>query len=278
MRLSSRSFPHPVVGNGDDVPGAEFQAAYDFSSDKTTFYLKVSVACSSRSVARLIEKGRACYTLHVECGNTLYRRTYDFTADAHEVALPATEVHDNIEVNTFARATQAVPRYKVEGAHDDYGDATFDVRPGDILAVADGQVFDASQKADPLRRVGALMVVEQSPEAGEHPLRHDPGTDKVRILLCEADFLAYQQMKAVPNLTSHLTTTLVLPVLVQLLHDLPDEENPGEPKWATLLRQRLAALALPGSADNLEKAQRLLELPIRRALVSAKTQLDKSEA
>ncbi len=279
MRISSRSFPHPVVGNGDDVPAAEFQAAYDFSSDKTTFYLKATVACNSKSVLKLIEKGKACYTLHVECSNTLYRKTYDFTAAEYPVALPATEVHDDIEVNAFVRATAAVPRYKVDGAHDDYGDATFDVRPGDILAVADGQVFDASQKADPLRRVGSLMLVQPSGQAGDHPLLYDTNGDRILILLCESDFADYAAMKATPLLTDHLTTTLVLPVLVEVLHDLADEEEPGEQKWKTLLRQRMAGMKLlPAGIDTLVKAQRLLDLPIRRALRSAKTQLDKAES
>ncbi len=33
MRLSSRSYPYPVVGNRDDVPSLAFQAALDMSSD-----------------------------------------------------------------------------------------------------------------------------------------------------------------------------------------------------------------------------------------------------
>jgi len=278
MRISSRSFPHPVVGNGDDVPVAEFQAAYDFSSDKTTFYLKATVACSSKSLLDLVKKGKATHTLHVECGNTLFRHTYDFTTSEYQIALLATEVHDDIEVNAFIRATAPIPRYKVDGAHDDYGDATFDIRPGDILAVADGQVFDASQQADPLRRVGSLMLVEPSGEAADHALRYDPTGDKILIRLCDSDYADYAAMKATPNLTSHLTTTLVLPVLVEVLHDLEPEEQPGEPKWKTNLRQRLAGLKLPGAADVLEKAQQLLGLPIRRALRSARALYDKSDA
>ena len=127
------------------------------------------------------------HPLHVECDNTLFRRADDFTTPEYQAALPATDIHHDTEVNAFVRATAPIPKYKIAGAHDDYGDATFDVRPGDILAVANGQVFDASQKADPLRRVGSLMVIDRPNEAGDHALRYDAGADKIRILLCAAD-------------------------------------------------------------------------------------------
>src|SRR4051794_38203610 len=104
MKLSNRSFPHPVVGNADDVQDAEFQATFEFESDKSNFYLSTTVKCSSRTLLKLIEKGKACYTLHVECSNTLFRKTYDFTTEIFKIALPGTLVHDTIEVNAFVRA------------------------------------------------------------------------------------------------------------------------------------------------------------------------------
>lgn len=205
MRLSNRSFPHPVVGNVDDVPGAEFQATFDFASDKTNFYLTATVRCSSRTLTGMIRKGTACYTLHVECSNTLFRKSYDFNDPEFRVAIPATIIHDAVEVNAFVRARVAVPAYTVDGSHEDYADATFDVRPGDLLAVGDGQMFDADNSVDPLRRVGSLMVVEESPQANDHPMEADTNAhDKIRIVLCKADYEAYREMKMVPHLTSHL--------------------------------------------------------------------------
>jgi hypothetical protein len=270
MRLSNRSFPHPVVGNGDDVPSAEFQVTFEFVPDKTNFYLKAFVRCSSQTLLKAIKKGLACYTMHVECSNTLFRRTYDFDSEAHRIAIPTTAIHDTVEVNAFVRARVAIPNYKIDGAHPDYGDAVFQVGPGDVLAVADGQAFEADHSLDPLRLVGALMVVEQSSRAANHPMEVDFDTDKIRILLCEEDFDSYAQMKAVPHLTNHLTTTLVLPVLIEAIHLLNDPTaDIPENKWARVLGQRLETLAIGSSATALDKAQHLLSLPIRRALASA---------
>ena len=274
MRLSNRSYPHPVVGNGDDVPGAEFQASFDFIPDKSNFYLTATVRCSSTVLGKAIEKGTACYTIHVECSNTMYRRAYDFGEETHRIAIPMTMIHDTVEVNAFVRAKASIPKYKVDGAHPDYDEMTFSVGPGDILAIGDGQTFDADHPIDPLRRVGAMMVVERSSEAGDHPMKADLGDDKIRILLCESDFAAYADMKAVPHLTNHLTTTLVLPVLLEAIHYIGGEPDEAQNhKWARLLNRRLTDLDLGSSVTDLEKAQRLLDLPIRRALASAQTYL-----
>ena len=171
-----------------------------------------------------------------------------------------------------------MPEYAVEGAHEDYGDATFDIRPGDILAVTDLMTFDADQTVDPLRRIGAIIDIRQTDKPGELPMEAvftEP--DKVHILLSKSDFALYREMSPVPHLTSHLTTTLVLPVLVQAIH-LMDDEDVREYKWAKLLHRRLESTDLGSAADPLQKAQKLLDLPIRRALASAKTFMDASSS
>lgn len=274
MRLSNRSFPHPVVGNADDVQDAEFQATFEFESDKTNFYLSATVKCSSKTLLKLIGKGKACYTLHVECSNTLFRQTYDFASETLRVTLPGALVHDTVEVNAFVRAIAPIARYEVEGAHVDYSGAAFLIGSGDILAVADGQAFDADHEVDPLRKIGSLMVIVRSSKSGDHAMEVDFDGDpnKILILLSEADFAAYVAMKMVPNLTSHLTTTLVLPVLIEAIHVLEGAEPP-DCKWAHVLAQRVETLDIGSAASALEKAQRLLELPIKRALASAQTYL-----
>jgi hypothetical protein len=269
MRLSSRSYPHPVLGNGDDVQDAAFQGTFEFTSDKQFYYITVTVACSSTSLKKLLAKGSACYTLHVECSNTLFRKAYHFTGETHRVQISANQLNDVVEVNAFICATKDISPYKIAGAHEDYGNSTFAVSAGDILAIAEGQTFDADKSFDSLRRVGSIMVIEQSSEPGDHPMKVDYNSDKIRILLCKSDFKAYSKLKSVPTLTSHLTTTIVLPVLIEALHYIVTEpEGLQELKWYRNLERRIEDLEL-GEEEALAKAQKLLDMPIRRALAAA---------
>lgn len=272
MRLRHRSFPYPVVGNADDVPGAGFQATYEVASDREYYYVNVSAACGSKSLNKLIEKGQACLVLHVECGNTMYRRAFEFSAETHRVQIRAADLHGTVELNVMARACSVLSSYKPDGAHPDYGTTAFRIEQGDILAVAEGFLFEAETVHDSLKRIGSIMVVEQSEHATDHPMEVSLNSNKIRILLCENDFTLYGKLKAIPHLTSHLTTTIVLPVLMHALTEM--EKSDAELvdlKWCQSLQRRLDELGIADEQDCLLKAQRILDMPIRRALVAAES-------
>jgi len=57
MRLSHRSYPHPVIGNQDDVPGVAFQAVVEMTTDKQFIFMSVEVACSCSVLDGLVKKG-----------------------------------------------------------------------------------------------------------------------------------------------------------------------------------------------------------------------------
>lgn len=272
MRLSSRSYPHPVVGNADDVPGAAFQAAFEYASDTQFYYINVAVACSSKTLNRLIQRGEACYVVHIECSNTIFRRAFEFTTDGHRLQVPASHLNDTVEVNAFVRAKKDIPSYRIDGAHDDYGDTAFRIRSGDVLAIGEGQLFEAETTHDALKRVGSIMVIERSSHEGDRQMMVELNGEKIRILLCAGDFEAYGKLKLIPQLTSHLTTTIVLPVLIEALHIMESEaEGYSHLKWRRNLQRRIEMLELSEDLDVLTKAQRVLDMPIRRALGAAQT-------
>src|SRR4051812_12123712 len=101
MKLSSRSYPHPVVGNRDDVPGAAFQAALETTTDKEAVYVDVSITCSSKTLNDLIKKKDASFVLHVECSNTLFRRAFEFSESNHRIQIPSDNLNDAVEMNVF---------------------------------------------------------------------------------------------------------------------------------------------------------------------------------
>jgi hypothetical protein len=269
MRLSSRSYPHPVLGNADDVPEAAFQATCEVVSDKQFFFITVTVACSSTTLNKLVQKGSASFVLHVECGNTLYRHAFDFFEQTKRFEIRADLLNGQVEVNCFVRATRELTKYSISGAHEDYGNAVFDLRSGDILAVGESYTFEAESQ-DTLRRIGSIMVVEQSNKDGDHPMEVKLNDDKIRIRLCKDDFEKYKKLKAIPSLASHLTTTIVLPVLIEALHVIKSDEAQFEGlKWCRNLTGRLDELKLNDEEDTLKKAQMLLDMPLRRAFASA---------
>jgi len=272
MKLSQRSYPHPVVGNRDDVPGAAFQAAVEMSSDKENVYIDVDVKCSSSTINQLISDGAAKHVVHVECSNTLFRRAYEFLETSKRISIPAENLNDAVEVNIFVRAMRDASGYSVDAAHPDYNGVKFQIRQGDILAVGEGHIFHIESSFDSLSRIGSIMQIEEAKEDGDLPMRVDFNGDKIRIILSKGDFKDYKLLKAQEGLSAALTTTIVLPVLVEALNfwKSADTDEDDSLRWMRALRGRILLLELEDESDNLILAQRLLELPLKRALVASR--------
>ncbi len=273
MKLSLRSYPHPVVGNRDDVPGAAFQATVEMSSDKENVYIDASINCSSSTLNHLVGEGEAKAVIHIECSNTLFRRAYEFTGPSTRIAIPTENLNDAVEVNVFVRATRNSARYKVDAAHQDYGDSEFEIKEGDILAVGEGVIFHVESTFDSLSRIGSIMQIEESKQDGDLPMRVDFNGDKILVILSKADFKDYKLLKGHEGLSAALTSTIVLPVLVEALHFLNSGESGSEedgPRWVRALRRRISALELQSESDSLTVAQKLLEFPLKRALTASR--------
>jgi hypothetical protein len=275
MRLSQRSYPHPVVGNRDDVPGAAFQAAIEMTSDKQQVYVDANITCSSATINSLTESGAAAFVLHVECSNTLFRRAYEFRTSAYRVTIPADNLNDAVEVNVFVRALSELHDYRVDKAHAEYGENRFEVNRGDILAVGEGHIFHVESSFDSMSRIGSIMQIAEASEDGDLPMRVDFNGDKIVIFLSKKDFADYKLLKAHEGVAGPLTTTLVLPVLVEAIHVLPesDADEDGR-RWVRMLVRRIEKLRLKRDTEPIVLAQELLELPVKRALASSRMLAD----
>jgi hypothetical protein len=272
MRLSERSYPHPVLGNRDDVPNAGFQAAIEMATDKQSIYISSSIDCSSTTLNALLKRADAAFILHVECSNTLFRKAYQFSNPVHNIVIPADNLNDAVEVNVFIRAVNRISQYRIAEAHPDYGDTTFDIRRGDILAITEGQIFYIESTFDSLSRIGSIMQINESPKDGDIPMEASFEGDKIVIFLSKSDFFDYKLLKLQEGVAGPLTTSIVLPILVEAIHVLKEESDGAEDtrRWVRALARRIVALNLGSETQPLLLAQKLLELPVKRALSTSR--------
>lgn len=278
MKLSHRSFPYPVVGNADDVLDAAFQAVINPSNDRVNYYIEVKVQCSSSTIAKLVKKGDAVYVLHVECGNTLYRSATEFTEDEREFMIPGEYLNATVEVNVVAEAKKDIAKYKVDQAHPDYGDQTFVVNGGDILAVSEGFTFDADINFDMLRSMSSIMQIRERDYPEDAPMEVDLSEEKITIYLSHVDFENYKIIRAHPVLSASLIATLVLPALVEALTVMKGDPSVVEDtRWYRCLSRRIEQTGFSLETHPLRLAQDLLELPIKRAFMSARAILESGE-
>lgn len=274
MKLSERSYPHPVIGNRDDVPNAAFQTSIQMSSDKENIYIDVEAGSNSQVLENGINTGDICYLLHVDCSNTFFRKSFSFNTGKHRQMIASENLNDLIEVNVFAVASKKIAGYQLAEAHLDYGNISFEIAEGDILAVSDTMTFHIESQFDSMKRIGSIMQIVQNPRTdSDLPLTVDLSGEKIIILMSKQDFAEYKLLKTNEFIVGPLTVAVVLPVLVEALQYLKNEFQDSDddecPRWAVVLKRRIKMLDLAGE-EPLIAAQRLLELPIKRALASTR--------
>jgi|ERR1700723_2100704 hypothetical protein len=270
MKLSSRSYPYPVVGNRDDVPGAAFQAALEMSTDRQAVYLDAQVKCSSKTINELVKKGDACFVVHVECSNTLYREAFEFDEESYRIQIPSDNLNDVVEVNVLTRAKKNLSSYRVDKAHSDYGSVVFNVEKGCILAVGDSHVFYVEAPFDALSPIGSIMQITETHKDGDQPMQAQYGGQKILIELSKKDFEDYKRLKATEGVSTALTMGIVLPVLVDAIYILQKSDEDDDLRWVRNLKRRIDGVEMKLEDNPLEIAQRILELPLKRTFASAR--------
>jgi len=273
MRLNIRSYPHPVVGNQDDVPRRACQVAVEDSKDRDQLYLSFKVDCSSQVINRLIQQDAAFYVVHVECSNTLFRRAWTFKEDTFKLAISLNDLCDSIEINVAICATRNVSDYAPDGMHDDYGDSTFEVGPGDFLAVTPTMVLEVYPNFESLGRIGSIMEIHASSQPGDAPMSVVFDAQKIQIILSQNDFRDYAISKANHDALGLLMCAIVLPVLIEAIRHvraMQQEDIVDGKRWQKVLYNRIKGLGKQAaSGDPFEISQALLEFPVKRALNSA---------
>lgn len=264
MKFRPRSFPHPVLGNLDDVELYEFQANCTFQGDRQNYYFHTHYKTSNPTLLELLESGSAAYVLHVECGSTFYRSRFILTNETDTIKIPSDSLRNNVEVNFFICANADIPGYRIEGSNADYEDTRFNVKRGDVLAVADGVTFPAEKDWDAIRKVSSIMQVEKSDEE-LGLMKVSPTENKIRILLPAADYNIYTQLKARDQFATILSGTIVLPALMEAISLVEEEDSTWEgSRWYQILKARLESLSPTADTSVLMKAQQLYEQPVYR--------------
>jgi hypothetical protein len=188
------------------------------------------------------------------------------------ITVSSDALNDSVEVNVVVKADRNLSNYRLPEAHSDYGHTSFEVKKGDLLAIGEGYVFPIESPFDAMGRVGSIMQIKELNEDGDSPMTVDSTGDKIVVVLSKTDFAAYKLLRNDETLVAPLTVAIVLPALMDALatmknEELVEDEYPN--RWQRVLKRRMRDEGLSFEVEPLVVAQRLLELPIKRALATA---------
>lgn len=266
-RSQPTSFPHPVVGIGDDVRGELRCNApdFDFGVDTTTLYIN-GLEVTNSTIAGLVRNKDAAFTLRVSCGATYYRESFQ-THDAQtQIALPAAKLVGDVELQVRVCALKKLEHYRPEHLHPDYGERTFTVQVGDVLAVGDDFAVRAEKQFDPLAAdIPSIMRIARGQwEKGPFKVNFD-ADHQILIYLSTEDHDLYGLASNVAPDVIH--AALVLPVLCEAITRVRREDDMvAGLNWYRRLAAMLEARGIDVDESPMLAAQKLLDMPLSRAL------------
>lgn len=275
MIIHDRSYPHPVLAPfRDDVSPNRFEFSVKVSPDADNYYIDVSFDYDNPTLIALIEDKKAVHVVHFECKRNFYRSLFSIPKRSGRLTIPAFELVGRVEVAGFIQAQTAIKPYQIHGAHEDYGANTFQIRTGDVLAVAPSHTFDAYVDYDPLRRISSVLTIRRSDIDEEGPMTLDTTGDKIVATLSQKDYDRYTDLKGDPALGPLLANQVVIPALLEGIHeirDTPEDDFELEmaKRWFRSVFKKLADLGVDlrsSDTSSIEAVQTVLKLPLRRSL------------
>lgn len=275
MIIHDRSFPHPVLAPfRDDVIPNDFSLKVTVSPDADNFYIETHFAYSNPTLIDLVKDGKAIHSVHLECKRNFYREIFSSGEPIQKSTIKASELVGRVEVSGFIRAQLPIDGYRIAGAHPDYEDAKFQIRSGDILAVCPTQYFDAFVDYDPLRNISSILTIRCSDKIDEGPMILDTNDDKIVATLSQKDYRRYTNLKGDPALAPLLANQVVVPVLLEAVHEIRDDNDEAfeegmAKRWYRSVYKKLNDLEIDLRTKRnsaIEALQVLLKLPLRRSL------------
>ncbi|RKH41314.1 hypothetical protein D7Y23_33270 [Corallococcus sp. AB050B] len=259
------SYPHPVAGRGDEVTGELAPFELDVSKYGGDFILKISaVGISNITLDGFIRDGRASFAARVACAQTYFRESFVFAGNEHTIRIKASRLSERVEVSLRVCARKKIETYRPDGLHPDYGEASFLIDQGDVLAEGITKTFWATSDFDPLAGpVSSIMRIRQG-DFDDGPFRVILESDRITIEMSKSDWKGYLFMRS--QLPGVLHGAVVLPALTEAISGLRYRQDELQNfLWVERLKDILNAKKCSENDPAVVVAQRLLDGPFSRA-------------
>ena len=143
MKFNNRAFPYPILDTTDKLRDDYIESTYIvsveefFDETKNEFTLTLEHICSVLELESLVKAGFAKYGVLVINKDTLYREMFVSDKTSHQVNLKLQDFHGRVIFIPQIIVTKHKEGYFSEQLNDEYGESSFELNPGDVLANAE---------------------------------------------------------------------------------------------------------------------------------------------
>lgn len=164
MKINKRiSFPYPVLGHRKGI-NSTAKATLDPKIQDDYFIWDIDIEHDNDDIDELIRSGKAKYACEVECPDTFYRNSFypEIGGDERHIRIQIknTEIGGFLSIVVTALAVERLPGYHNSKSTGIYSNYSFDLEPGDILAIFDGWDIDLDIEASSYKRITSILQIQ----------------------------------------------------------------------------------------------------------------------
>lgn len=222
--MSSFSYPYPVIGNTDDVLsqiGIHRNTEVRYSPDEVLLSFRVQT--DNDELLKYLETDQLKVVAKWNCSSTMASGYLDLSDSRrkvdgfrYETVLDQEEVAGNVEVDVFVVAIQDFPSFCWEKTNPEFGNFTWQVAPGDVVAYFGSFRFNVQKMFDPINPpISSLLHIQRNKDQkSDMVLNYDNGEQAVlHISDKTADLLVNQD-------DSVKLALVIFPALLQMICDV----------------------------------------------------------
>ena len=265
--FEDETFPHPVLRvRSDDYTDGAFEFAPEILQDDSgNVTIQIQYFLSEDSILDLINRDEARYATIVDCRETLMRQMVASNeAETQRVFGPG-DLSGKVILSPFIIATKTIKDYRSQHFNPEYGDRTFDLQPGDILALERPVQFLVGP--DYRAPISSIFKMVSVPELKDGDIRISFSGDKIEIQVSPEQKRIFDGAR---NMGSSQKATLIAGLYTQTLMAALDvmRRSEGEYedlKWynSILSKCQERGIQLDGDLDIFRVAHQLLHFPVQ---------------
>lgn len=234
MKINT-SYPYPVLyQNNDDYEDSSFHTTLDVTEAFGEVVIQASFVLNDEVMQNLIKSGDCSYAVHIECGQTSYRKLVTTDNSILEITIPGNRLRGKIELHSFVIANHTIENYSNPNLNEWYKGMPIRFEKGNLLAIGNAIEMTLFEDDKELLNLPSIVKVTQS-KRNEY-MEVDMTQDLLIVSLPKYEYEQYiYNRKSVLKQT--ILSNVFVPALVEVFSKIRDSYDFEDTTWYQVLEK-----------------------------------------
>ena len=223
MLNANINYPYPVIRDHvEDYKTTIFKGTLTVNLQPDGYLIRPDFEVNNHEIAELIKTGTFTYAVEVQSPATWFRRLFP-VKDNKPIRIDPQYVHERVEIAPCIVAAVALSDFSNEDFEEEYQGISFEIKPGDTIAIGEVRSFDALYQNDVIKNGSSIVSINGDETARE--IVCDYSGSIITITLPAAQYSDYTDCGYLKAKHKTLNAILTIPVLVEAIGIISDDEN-----------------------------------------------------